>query len=668
MFLRKYLLIPILVLLSVLALYYFEGQIGILKKIELDTLDLRFKIRGRRQPDKNIAIIAIDEKSIAEIGRWPWDRGRIARMIGLLHRAGAEVIALDIIFSEPYAVSESGKIEELEQTLSRYPEQVPQILHRQVQDLKSIFNADRTLAETLAAAADVIGAVYFTLPGEKGKGLPCRRDAAKVLKKSRYRLIANKDKQNIYPVLKAREVTANIPVISGELTAEGFVNYTPDIDGLVRKQPAVIEYGGNYYSSLAIQAARLFLGIPPVKIKLLIGEKIRLGIIDIPLSEDNNFYINYYGPNESFPYYSFSDVLSGAIDPAVFKGKIVIIGGTDPALWDIVSTPFSTNLPGVEIHANILANILAGDYFKYNNFSKTANVLAVIALILLSALLLPRLPAFAAALVFVALFGGYFFIAQLLFNRLGLWLNLVYPLLALTLNFSAITIRSLIREQREKKRIKKIFSSCVAKSVVDEILAHPEKLKLGGERRLVTVLFSDIANFTGISEKISPENTAGLLNEYFTEMAKIIIANKGTIDKYMGDGLMAVFGAPLSYPDHARFACRAALEMLQGTKSLGKSWSQAQQADLSIRIGINTGEVMAGYIGSPDIMNYTVIGREVNIAQRLEGVNRKYNTSIIIGETTYEYVKADAEVRLLEPARVQGVEQILNLYELESLK
>ena len=665
--LRKSILIPIVILFFIFLLHFFADQIKITKKIELDTLDLRFALRGPQPTSGQVVIIAIDEKSIAKIGRWPWPRNTIAAMIDLLGRARPRAVGLDIIFSEPYALCARKTIENIAETAARHKASLPPAVTKELKSLLEQLDSDVVLGSSLTQAGDVTGAVYFTLPGHKGKEYCSPEQDLVQLRKSRYPLIANKDKEDIFPVINAREATVNITPLSRFMSSEGFVNYYPDFDGVMRRQPGVIRFRNDYYPSLALQLARFYLKIPLTRVKLVLGEEILLNRFKIPLSHKNDILINYYGPNETFPYFSFFDVLAGHIDPSLFTDKIVILGGTDPGLWDNINTPFSPNFPGVETHANLIENIINQDFLIDNLLTKSIGIIAVIVLVILASIFLPRFSPPGASLFFLLVAGAYLCLVQVLFVRYNMVINVVYPLSAFVMNYGAITVDSLMRERREKKKIKNIFESCVDKSIVRQILDHPEKLKLGGERKIVTVLFSDIADFTGTSEKLPPEITAKILDDYFSLMAQVVLKNKGTIDKYIGDGLMALFGAPVFYPNHALSACRAALEMVAEIDKLQEEWRANTGRNLSIRIGINTGEMVVGYIGSRDIMSYTAIGKEVNLAQRLEDINRKYDTSIIISSNTFDQVKDRVITAPLGKTRVKGIEQELSIYQLKGI-
>jgi adenylate cyclase len=346
--------------------------------------------------------------------------------------------------------------------------------------------------------------------------------------------------------------------------------------------------------------------------------------------------------------------------------KIVLIGATAIGIYDLRVTPFSNNMAGVEKHASVVDNILHGDFLRRSN----ANVLLLIFLFaVVLGVALPRLGAGAGAAVFLALFAGYLGFVYYLFVAKGIWFNLVYPASALFFSYTSQTAYRFFMEERRARDIRRMFSSYVSKRIVDELIRDPSKTKLGGDRKEITVLFSDIRGFTTFSEKHEPEEVVSLLNEYLGAMTAIVFEHEGTLDKFVGDAIMALWGAPVGQPDHAERAVRCALAMIGKLKELQAKWTAEGKYVIDIGIGINTGDMVVGNMGAEGKkMDYTVIGDNVNLGARLESLTRKYNNHIIISEYTYAKVKDVVQANELDSVTVKGKEKPVVVYDLVGLK
>jgi len=440
----------------------------------------------------------------------------------------------------------------------------------------------------------------------------------------------------------------------------------PDQDGVVRWIPLILKCGEEIYSPLAVQTAWNYLDHPQMIVKVASYgiEGVQMGDRFIPTDENGQVLINYLGPEKTFPHYSISDILHGNLPKGTFEDTIVLLGATAIGVYDMRNTPFSPVFPGMEIHATVIDNILSDDFLYKPKWAKIYDILAILVLGLLTGLILPRLSAVKAILFTLFLFILHIFISRWFFAQFGLWINLLYPLLAIGLIYTSLTLYHYITEERERKKIRGAFSYYVSSSVVNEMLKDPEKLKLGGAKKDLSVLFSDIRSFTTISEGLTPEELVHLLNEYLTVMTDIVFKHDGTLDKYMGDAIMALYGAPLEIPDHPARACHSALEMMEGLKTLNEDWISQGKVPLDIGIGINTGMMMAGNMGSDQRFDYTVMGDHVNLGSRLEGANKSYKTNILVSEFTYERVKDEFVCMELDSVRVKGKTLPVNIYQL----
>jgi adenylate cyclase len=377
------------------------------------------------------------------------------------------------------------------------------------------------------------------------------------------------------------------------------------------------------------------------------------------------FIVKYYGPGQTFRHISAVDVIEKKIGPKDLRDKIVLFGVTTIGVYDIRPTPFESTYPGVEIHANVIENILREDYLTRPNMLKMIEVLAMLIVGIGFGLMLSKMKLqYAVPAVLAALLASIFMDYTLLFKN-GLHTRTILMYAQVLTMVMGMSVFRYFTEEREKGKIRKVFHTYISKNVAEEVLKDMSKLKLGGQKKTLTVFFSDIRGFTTISEKLSPEQLVHQLNEYLTPMTNIIISkHEGTLDKYMGDAIMAIFGAPLDQPDHALRCCNAALDMMEELKLMRAKWRNEGLPELNIGIGINTGEMIVGNMGSHVRFEYTVIGDNVNLGSRLEGTNKEYGTNIIISEATKNMVFEKLVVRELDELRVKGKKEPVKIYEL----
>jgi adenylate cyclase len=393
-------------------------------------------------------------------------------------------------------------------------------------------------------------------------------------------------------------------------------------------------------------------------------EGIQMGDRFIPTDEMGQTLINYLGPPRTFPHHAISDILHGKFNKGTFKGKIVLVGSTALGIYDVRNTPFSPVYPGLEVHATIIDNILKQNFLTRPQWARGYDLLAIIVLGLLSGIALPRLSALKGLIFASGLFILHIMVARWLFTNSGIWLNIVYPLLVLLIAYIALTVYHYITEERERKKIRGAFGRYVSDTVIHQMLRNPEQLKLGGQEKTLTVLFCDLAGFTSYSEYLTPHAMIDLLSEYFEEMTAQIFTYEGTLKEYVGDELMAIFGAPLEQPDHAKRACAAALAMQKRLRSLREVWSTMDRPALRARTGVNSGNMLIGNLGSSYRFAYGALGDQVNLGSRLEGLNKVYGTEILIGENTAQLVDGAFQLRELDQVRVKGRKQPVHIYEL----
>jgi adenylate cyclase len=625
----------IVITLAVCALFLAANlrdfEVPLLDQLELKTYDMRMRAFTSPHP-KYVTIAAIDEQSLAQIGRWPWSRTVLAELAKRLDEAGARVIAFDIFFSE----RESSKADaQLARTLGATKKTV----------LSTVFLQDQRQARYLGEAGMEAGlkAIAPQAVGE-GNGRKPRED------------------HQTFGVL------VNIPDLQASAVYTGHINVVQDSDGIVRRVPLVMLHGDRYFPSSDVQVARAFDRARDFSLELADYGVVGISVAGrpIPLNEEGDLLVRYRGEGgRTFDTVSVADILARKADPAVLRDRVVLIGGTATALGDVRPTPYGLAFQGVEVRANVIENLLDGNVITRPGYMALIDAALMLLIGLLLIWLLPRFGVSGGGLLSATLLAGYVAFAMYLFRGEGLWLNIVYPALLIVLLFATATLVSYFFTHSEKRYLKVAFQHYVPPAVVEDLVSDAGALRLGGEKRELTVLFSDIRGFTTLSEGMQPEELVKLMNEYFTVMTDCVFARRGSLDKYIGDAIMALYGAPVVESDHPALACRSALDMMRALDQLQKKWQSAGLPKIGIGVGINTGSVVVGNMGSATRFNYTVVGDAVNLASRIESLNKNYGTSILISEYTYERVKGEfPDVREVDSVKVRGREQPVRLYEL----
>jgi adenylate cyclase len=656
--------IAVLLTLAVLGIYYLDPHF--LNILELKTLDLRFLSRGKVPTSDKVALVTVDEKSLDELGRWPWPRTRMAQLLDALVKAEAGVVGFDIVWAEPDENSELKSLTATKRKIAELKLSNRELEYYLAEALKKA-DSDRTLADSLARSQRAILGYFFHFSPREGAGKK-EKDPPKDLPPiTSFNVVKfTSEEAARVPLFEASYPEMNIPVLSEAAEGAGYFNIFPDPDGTVRWAPLVIKYQDRFYCSLSLAVLQKYLEKPPLAIRVAeFGvEQIRLGKLSIPTNEEGRVLINYRGPQKSFPHYSATDVIHGRVPAKAFQGKIVLVGATAIGIYDMRVTPFEHVFPGLEIHANVIDSILQGDFLHRPNWITLVDVLVIAGVGLILGGLLTRVRALWGALIGGGLFLLVLGLGKFLFEGQGVWMNLTYPTLNLAFIYLGVTGYRYMTEEREKKKVRGAFQYYLTASVVEEVLKNPDKLKLGGEKKDLTVLFSDIRGFTSISEQMTPEGLVKLLNEYLTAMTDVVFKHDGLLDKYIGDAVMAFWGAPLDQPDHARRACMAALDMMDELHRLQKKWSAEGLPFLNIGIGVNAGPMVVGNMGSDRRFNYTVMGDSVNTGSRLEGLNKVYGTNILVSQATFEQLQGEFLGREVDLVRVKGKGQPVKIFEL----
>jgi adenylate cyclase len=618
--------VAIALLASFTGYLLYRSAVPFVQQVDLRLKDARFKIRGKVQPDRRVVVVAIDNKSVKEVGRWPWSREVTARLLTGLRDCGARVVALDMVFSEPQGEE-----------------------------------PDRALAAAVKESGNVVLGYFF-------RDEPQNTDPRTLeqLATAQVKLLRLEDGVTAVPLPEFRYLDGNIPMLGESALDFGFFNVMPDDDGLFRKTPLLALYDGAVYPSLAVKGLARLLGreimvdVAPFGVRSL-----ALGPLQLPVSEGGRLPLNYYGPAGSFTTVSAADVIARRLPADALRDKLVFVGATEIGISDIRATPFDPALPGVEIHATVAANALDRRFLARDGRTMGIELAVIFLLPAVLAVMLSFAPGTLTGLgYFTCCSGGYLVANHLLFKHLSYDLSIIFPVAPLFLTYlGAEAYRNMVIEKKGRY-LKKAFSSYVSADLVAELIKDPDRLKLGGEKREVSILFSDIRGFTTLSESVSPEELVKLLNEYLSPMTRIILDEKGTLDKYIGDAIMAIFNAPLAVAGHAGHACASAVKMFDRLRELNEAFARRGVPQIDIGVGINTGEAVVGNMGADMRFDYTAIGDTVNLASRLESLNKFYGTHILVSAMTKAQVGGGFVFREVDLVRVKGKYEPVAVYEL----
>lgn len=606
--------------------------------------------------DPRIVIIDIDEKSLQEIGHWPWPRQIIATLVEQLFAEGVAVVGFDMVFPEAERNSVDSVIEVLQQ--EPHSEQQQALIHslRQRHDR---FDNNLRFAAALRERDVVLGYIYDDFRQGNPVGL----------------LPAPPPIKNLDAALEAlptgaTNFTANIPALQQATPYGGFFSLRPDADGVVRRAPLLARIGEQIYPALSTEILRLYQLVDEVEVKTAhIGQRqviegLTIGPLTIPTDSEGRAIIPYRGGWGSFPYIPATDVIHSRVDSASLEGAIALIGTTAHGLFDLRSTPVQSIYPGVEVHANLIAGALDQRFASRPEWATGVEFLATLALGLFIALVQPLLSALrlivASLLLSVALIGVNF----LLWWQSQFILAVALPLLMLVTISTFNLAYGFLHEARARRELKERFGQYVPPQLVQEMSDNPEAAYgFEGESRVMTVMFADIRGFTTISEVLDAGQLKQLLNRFFSPITRIIFEQHGTIDKYVGDMVMAFWGAPLHHEQHALYAVQAGLAMLRQVAQLDRQFQQEGLPPLHIGIGINSGTMNVGDMGSEYRRAYTVLGDAVNQGSRLEALTKFYGVSMLIGEETYARLDGAIPCREIDRVLVKGKREAVRLYE-----
>lgn len=656
-------MVVVLVFLGHAADFY---ALPLLSNLDAIVYDTRLRLTMPGTIDSRIAILNIDEKSLAEKedggeGHWPWPRDRLATLLDtLFEKYEVAIVGFDVVFAER---DKSSGIRVLERLAERELRHVPEF-QVALKQIGPQLRYDDIFARKMQGRRVVLGYVFSNV--ESGRIQKKGMLPQPVFPRGAFA------KRPIYTT-SWNAYTANLEELQKNAGGAGHFNSHTDEDGIVRRVPMLVEYGGAYYEPLSLAMVRQLFDVRTIKAVLpdeaytspdYAGlEWLQVGSMRIPLDDTASALVPYRGGQGSFNYYSLVDVLNERVDPAKLRGKITLVGATAPGLLDLRATPVGPTYPGVEIHANLIAGILDGDIKQRPPYVLAAEFIVLLVCGVAIALLLPFLsPLFSTVTTLVAL-------ALVVASNLALFThgNLVLPLastlLMILILFTFNMGYGFFVEARGMKRMTSLFGQYVPPELVDQMARNPERFSMAPRAQELSVLFSDIRGFTTISESLSPEDLAVYINEYLTRMSLVIRERHGgTLDKYIGDAIMAFWGAPVADPAHAAKAVLAALEMQQEVRALNEKFSAKGWPTFKIGIGVNSGVMRVGDMGSRIRRAYTVMGDAVNLGSRLEGITKEYGADIIVGEGTKNLLTG-CILREIDRVRVKGKDEPVTIYE-----
>lgn len=651
----------------VFALMHASGvlRIGVLQRLDDIIYDARLRATMPRTVDDRIVIVDIDEKSLAEIGRWPWGRNRLAELVNdLFDRQNIALLGFDVVFAE---ADESSGLKRLRQLAQSELKDQAGFADR-LNQLQAVLDYDASFAKALEKRPVVMG-YYFTSDrdGRTSGALPAA--------------VMQKDALQGRPIkfTSWNGYGSNIEQLAKAAPMAGFFNSITEGDGVVRSIPLIAEYKGQYYESLSMAMFRMLVGLPTVEpgfpqerfisrsyqglesVLLKQGQRT----LAVPVDDRVATLVPFRGPGGvnggSFRYISAADLLSKRIPAGALKDKIVLLGTTAPGLLDLRVTPVGETYPGVETHANVISGLLDGKIFVKPDYAVGYEVVILVLAGLVLAFTLPLLTATRAVALSVVVIG--------LLVSLNFWLYLGYGLVlplasALVMALTAFALNmsyGYFVESRSKRELANLFGTYVPPELVDEMVKDPDSYSMKATSKELTVMFCDMRGFTKMSEKMEPTQLQELLNGVFSRLTDLIRTNRGTIDKYMGDCVMAFWGAPVETPQHAHLAVKTAMEMANAVRKINEEHRAKGIPEIGIGIGLNTGTMCVGDMGSDIRRSYTVIGDAVNLGSRLEGLSKTYGVDIVVSESTRK-LAPDFAWQELDKVRVKGKEQAVAIF------
>ncbi len=661
-----HIIVPIVLLLAAIGLRVNEPRWFL--QLQLTVFDSFNRIKPRPyQKESGVRIIDIDDESLERYGQWPWPRTRVADLLLRLNEMGVATTVFDIVFAEPDRTSP--------QTVVELWSELPEFddLRARVREMP---DHDTVLAEVVAGIGNVV--TGFVLTSGRAPRVPVSRGNF---------AMAGDDASQFVQVHEG--AVANLTEIAEAAAGNGNFNMVPEGDGLIRRVPLVMGFldrargAVTLYPAIALEALRVVQGASTMIIKssgasgeLAFGEKtgitsIKVGQIVVPTDANGRFWIRYTG-HQRDRYIPAWKIFEGSVDPSLVQDHIVLVGASAAGLLDLRATPLDAVVPGVEVHAEIIEQILQQDFIRRPDWAVGAEIIYMLIIGLALIALLPRIGALACALAGTVVVAGALGFSWYAYDVQRLLFDPVYPSVAVLGVYLSSSLINFMRTEAEKRQVRGAFSQYLSPALVEQLAQHPDRLQLGGETREMTFLFCDVRGFTAISEmyKANPQGLTLLINRFLTPLTDAILAREGTIDKYMGDCIMAFWNAPLDVSSHADHACESAMAMFEELEQLNKERQGEAEADgetflpLKIGIGINTGECVVGNMGSKQRFDYSVLGDSVNLAARLEGQSKTYGVGTVVGPETAVQVNDRFATLELDLIAVKGKQEAVQIFAL----
>lgn len=659
----------LLIGLGLLAMLLFVGdaaglyRLGFVQVLDARLYDYRMLLSLPHSTDDRIVILDIDEKSLKQEGRWPWGRDKLARLVDdLFDHYGVVTVGFDVVFAEPDTSSGLQVLQELGRKQFKDVAQFQSVLGQ----IRPALEYDALFAAKLKQRNVVLG-YYFSnsAAGEqssKSGALPPSIFARGAFQGRAVNFV------------QWDGYGANLPELQASVATAGHFNPLVDFDGVVRRIPMLVQHDGAYYESLSLAVVRSVLGWPRIVPGFASTQskdygglewltlEAEQGNLTIPVDAQVSTLVPYRGPRGTFKYLSITDVLHHRVPLAELQDRIVLVGTTAPGLMDMRSTPVGEVYPGVEVHANMISGIISQTLKQSPPYMVGANVVLLLLLGMALSLVLPLLTPVRGMLLALGALAADVALNRILWDHADLAMPLAGGLLLIVVLFGLNMTFGYFVESRAKRQITGLFGQYVPGELVDEMAKHPESVSMEGDSREMTILFSDVRGFTTISEGLEPKELSELMNEFLTPLSRIIYEQRGTIDKYMGDCIMAFWGAPLADAEHAQHAILAGLRMQRKLAELQPHFKARGWPEIHIGVGINTGRVSVGNMGSEVRIAYTVMGDAVNLASRLEGITKEYGAQVVVGETTRQ-AAPQFVYRELDMVRVKGKDKPVAIFE-----
>lgn len=638
-------------------------EIPTLQRMESILYDLRLRTMALNTVDPRIVIIDIDEESLAKEGRWPWPRDKLAYLVDILFDYyNIKLLGFDVVFSEP---DTSGGVELLEK-LASGPLQKDADFLSTLDKVRPQLSYDDVFAKSLENRPVVLG-FFASETAEKTPEIGMLPAP-----------VADASQWPFSPLLfKEQSYAGNLPKLQTAAMSGGFFsNPNVDEDGVYRRLPLLVNYKGRLYEALSLAMFRTLLDMPSIEFTTGEGyfnsnidsqlEALKIDVYDIPVDQSGTLLVPYRGRQGSFAYISATDVLNSTVDVDKLKDKIAIVGTSAAGLLDLRATPVQNIYPGVEVHANILSGLLdQPDKPRIKSrpsYSIGIESIELLLICLVAIFVFPRLPVLLSAVTFALLLAVGVAANFYAWSALNIDTVLASPIILLTLLYGIQIFFGFFFESRKKKQMGNMFGQYIPPELVEQMSQSDEEFSLKGDSREMTVLFSDVRGFTTISEGMEPQELCELINDILTPVTRVIHESKGTIDKYIGDAIMAFWGAPMHNPRHAYYAVKAGLTILQTLATIQQEFKAKGWPEIDIGIGLNTGKMSVGNMGSQFRIAYTVMGDAVNLGSRLEGLTKQYGVKMIVSETTLQAAPEFA-YRELDKVRVKGKLKPITIYE-----